>query len=71
MLSEVDIRDFNKEPIAPLYSVKPKNYIQLPTSEVVYYFDHIDGLFSYCLDMFGDTIHLAAWTDVVPLVRKQ
>ena len=70
MLSEVDIRDFDKQPVTPLYSVKPKSYIQMPNTGHVFYFDHIDGMYSYCLDMFGDTIHLAAWTDVIPLVKK-
>ena len=70
MLSEVDIRDFDKQPVTPLYSVKPKSYIQMPNTGAVFYFDHIDGMYSYCLDMFGDTIHLAAWVDVIPLVKK-
>jgi hypothetical protein len=70
MLSEVDIRDFDKQPVTPLYSVKPKSYIQMPNTGVVFYFDHIDGMYSYCLDMFGDPIHLVAWTDVIPLVKK-
>ena len=70
MLSEVDIRDFDKQPVTPLYSVKPKSYIQMPNTGAVYYFDHIDGMYSYCLDMFGDTIHLVSWMDVIPLARK-
>ena len=70
MLSEVDIRDFYPQPVTPLYSVKPKSYIQMPNTEAVYYFDHIDGMYSYCLDMFGDVVHLVAWMDVIPLVKK-
>jgi hypothetical protein len=70
MLSEVDIRDFDPQPVTPLYSVKPKSYIQLPTTGAVFYFDHLDGMYSYCLDMFGDTINLVAWIDVIPLVKK-
>jgi hypothetical protein len=70
MLSEVDIKDFDKQPVTPLYSVKPKSYVQCPRTGVVYYFDHIDGMYSYCLDMFGDTIHLMAWMDVIPLAKK-
>jgi hypothetical protein len=70
MLSEVDIRDFDKQPVQPLYSVKPKSYVQCPRTEAVYYFDHVDGMYSYCLDMFGDVVHLVAWMDVVPLARK-
>lgn len=70
MLSEIDIRDFEKQPVQPLYSVKPKSYVQCPRTEAVYYFDHVDGMYSYCLDMFGDVVHLVAWMDVVPLARK-
>lgn len=70
MLSEVDIRDFHPQPVTPLYSVKPKSYVQCPRTEAVYYFDHIDGMYSYCLDMFGDVVHLVAWMDVTPLVLK-
>ena len=70
MLSEIDIRDFDKQPVTPLYSVKPKAYVQCPRTEAVYYFDHIDGMYSYCLDMFGDTVHLVAWMDVIPLAKK-
>jgi hypothetical protein len=70
MLSEIDIRDFEKQPVQPLYSVKPKSYVQCPRTEAVYYFDHVDGMYSYCLDMFGDVVHLVAWMDVTPLVKK-
>jgi hypothetical protein len=70
MLSEIDIRDFDKQPVTPLYSVKPKTYVQCPRTKAVYYFDHIDGMYSYCLDMFGDTVHLVAWMDVIPLAKK-
>lgn len=70
MLSEVDIRDFHPQPETPLYSVKPKSYIQMPNTGVVFYFDHLDGMYSYCLDMFGDVVHLVAWIDVIPLVKK-
>jgi hypothetical protein len=70
MLSEVDIRDFDKQPVTPLYSVKPKSYIQMPNTGAVFYFDHLDGMYSYCLDMFGDPIQLVAWIDVIPLAKK-
>jgi len=36
----------------------------------VFYYDHIDGSYSYCLNMFGEVCHLAAWQSVHPLVKK-
>ena len=70
MLSEVDIRDFDKQPVTPLYSVKPKSYIQMPNTGHVFYFDHIDGMYSFCKDMQGNTVHLTAWMEVIPLNPK-
>ena len=29
-----------------------------------YWFGHIDGMYSYCKDVSGNPIHLAAWTKV-------
>lgn len=28
------------------------------------FFDHIDGMYSYCTDSHGQVYHLAAWTEV-------
>ena len=28
------------------------------------FFDHIDGMYSYCTDNEGNAVHLAAWTEV-------
>ncbi len=28
------------------------------------WFDHLDGMYSYCLTEQGDVVHLVAWTDV-------
>lgn len=30
------------------------------------FFDHIDGMYSYCTDEAGEIVHLAAWTEVEP-----
>ena len=27
-------------------------------------FHHIDGMYSYCTNQKGETVHLAAWTEV-------
>jgi hypothetical protein len=36
---------------------------QVVTGEVVF-FDHIDGMYSFCRDKDGEIVHLAAWTEV-------
>jgi hypothetical protein len=68
MLSEIDIADFDVLPVRELYKVKPRSYIQI--GDDVLYFDHIDGMYSYCLSMANKVVHLAAWAEVIPLVKK-
>ena len=59
-----------------LYNVKNGSRIRLleegqcppdcesrPEGEVLT-FDHIDGMYSYCIDEDGNPRHLAAWTEV-------
>ena len=29
-----------------------------------FFFDHIDGMYSYCIDRAGNIIHPVAWTEV-------
>ena len=48
-----------------LYELPRKTYftIEDDPNQHVYFFDHIDGMYSYCL--YGDeVVHIAAWTDV-------
>jgi hypothetical protein len=68
MISEIDIRDYEQLPVRELYKVKPRSYIQIKND--VLFFDHIDGMYSYCLTLADEIVHLAAWTEVTPLVRK-
>jgi hypothetical protein len=75
MINEIDIADWDVLPVSKLYNVKPRSYIKLPwmdgtgIDEVVF-FDHIDGMYSYCLNMKNEVIHLQAWAEVMPLVKK-
>jgi len=69
MITDIDINDFDVLPVRELYKVRPRSYVQLPLGSV-FFFDHIDGAYSYCLNMFGDVCHLAAWQCVHPLVKK-
>lgn len=68
MITAIDINDFDVLPVRELYKCRPRSYVQLPTGDV-YFYDHIDGSYSYCLNMFGEVCHLAAWQSVHPLDR--
>ena len=70
MISEIDIRDFDKGDPCLLYQCRPRTYVQSSSSEYVYFFDHLDGAYSYCINMFNEVVHLAAHSLVVPLTRK-
>lgn len=54
-----------------LYDCKRQSYITIDhdTSETVYFFDHLDGMYSYCQRRDGKVIHIAAYTDV-KVVKK-
>jgi len=69
MISDIDIKDWEPMDVKPLYDVTPKSYIQLSDGEVLF-FDHLDGMYSFCLDLAGNVIHLAAWSDVQQLKRR-
>jgi hypothetical protein len=75
MISEIDIADYDVLPVSKLYNVKPRSFIKLPwmdgtgIDEVVF-FDHIDGMYSYCINMKNEVMHLQAWAEVMPLVKK-
>ena len=49
-----------------LYNVPRNTRIRIKGFEEdgVLLFHHIDGMYSYCTDMSGGVVHLAAWTDV-------
>ena len=75
MINEIDIADWDVLPVSKLYNVKPRSYIKLPWmdgtgADEVLFFDHIDGMYSYCLNMKNEVIHLQAWAEVMPLVKK-
>lgn len=74
MLSEIDLKDFDVLPVRELYKVRPRSYIKLPWMEGldddVLFFDHIDGMYSFCLNMNNEVVHIQAWAEVIPLVKK-
>lgn len=76
MISEIDIADFDVLPARKLYKVRPRSYIKLPWMEgtgidEVIFFDHVDGMYSYCVTMNNEVIHLSASAEVSPLVKKE
>ncbi len=67
MISEVDIADWERLPIQELYKVEPKSWVELVVTKDVLFFDHLDGMYSYCQDMMGNILHIAGWSEVRPL----
>ena len=41
-----------------LYEVPNKSYVRLLVTNEVFFFDHPDGMYSYCKDVNGNTVHL-------------
>ena len=41
----------------------PPVALELQNNQEIFY-DHIDGMYSYCKDKEGNIVHLAAWTEV-------
>lgn len=48
-----------------LYECPTNTIVRVKDSGEVLHFFHIDGMYSYCEDVQGNPVHLAAWTDVV------
>lgn len=71
MISEIDIADYEQLPIRELYKARPRSYVMVPDwdNEIIF-FDHIDGMYSYCLTLANEVVHIQAWTGVIPLVKK-
>ncbi len=71
MLSEIDIADWQQLPIRELYKARPRSYVMVPSMDnEVIFFSHIDGMYSYCVSLQNEIIHLAAWCEVIPLIKK-
>ena len=74
MISAIDIPDYEQLPVRELYKVRPRSYIKLPwmdgLPDDMMFFDHVDGMYSYCLDMNNEVVHISASAQVIPLVKK-
>lgn len=47
-----------------LYECPRNTIIRVVGTDDVFHFFHIDGAYSYCEDIQGNPVHLAAWTEV-------
>ncbi len=48
-----------------LYRMKPKQWVKTEDGNT-FFFDHLDGMYSYCKDKNGNILHYAGYTPVVP-----
>jgi hypothetical protein len=59
-----------KIPAGSKFKISPNEKVQIPPDSPapdyrdVYKLHNIDGMYSYCTDVNGRVVHLAAWTDV-------
>lgn len=68
MLNEHDLADYEQLPFCRLYDVEPRSYIDVGGE--IFFFDHIDGLYSYCLNMSNEVVHIPAFAQVMPMQKK-
>jgi hypothetical protein len=68
MINEHDINDWVHHTPTQLYSVKPKTYVKV--LDTVLFFDHLDGMYSYCLTADNKVVHLCGSALVTPLEKK-
>lgn len=55
-----------------LYEVPRRSYIHFKEEDIdeVLFFDHVDGMYSFCLNSKGNPVHLKAFADVEVLDGK-
>lgn len=51
-----------------LYEVPQRTWIMVDGEKI--FFDHIDGMYSYCLDEGGNVVHISASADVEIMGEK-
>ena len=80
MISEVDVNDWKSEyeqcktPVK-LYDVPRGSVVTIDSmdnSSLPIYFDHIDGMYSFCrlFNKPTEVVHLAAWQEVILWKKK-
>jgi hypothetical protein len=77
MISEVDIADMKalyELDRGTMFKLAPQAVVSVPvdsnefTTDGVFEFMGIDGMYSRCVDSNGTMVHFAAWTEVIPWV---
>jgi hypothetical protein len=68
MINEHDINDWVHHKPTELYSVKPKTYIKV--LDTVLFFDHLDGMYSYCVTLDNQVVHISGSALVTPLEKR-
>ena len=63
MINEHDIADHE----CALYELHRGDKFIFDGNEGPFFFDHLDGMYSYCKDDHGTLFHFAAWTKVKKL----
>jgi len=56
-----------------LYNCPRQSYIKIDhdSTRTIYFFDHLDGMYSYCTDKYGNIVHLAAYIDVIVVDKPE
>lgn len=70
MISNIDLNDWEQGDVTPLYNLERDTHFQILGSSTVFHFLGLDGMYSRCVSPAGDMVHLAAWTEVVPLTPR-
>lgn len=72
MLNEFDIKDWVcvGQP-KKLYELQRNTLVSLTEeADVPFWFEHVDGMYSYCKMLDGTVFHPAAWSEVLIWVKK-
>ena len=69
MISGIDIEDWDRGDLVPLYSVRPKTYIEW--LGVTYWFDHVDGRDCYCMRWDNTIVKISGSATVAPLFKGE
>ena len=77
MINEIDIADMKalyEMDRGTMFKLAPQDVISVPvdsnefTTDDVFKFMGVDGMYSKCYDSNGNMLHFAAWTKVIPWV---